>query len=221
MTNIFVTSIDPVIAARNLNDLRLNRMCFEAYEAICAGIANVRYGKVIPDDCDLPYIPRFRQRVHPLCKWVGEDRWHAYWTLLHARALAKEAKRRYGKDEYNVADQKCYEYLRKHIIEIPCGKYGRMRDYDERFIVFYGAFNYDWFRWENSPMRPGHVVLPASVPLTTRYQLSMLHKWLYIDKRVVTFGDVGPPAWALEPRRRQWINRMFGDPIKRNPELEI
>ena len=218
MTNVFVTNLNPRVAARNLDNKRLSRMAFEAYEAICAGLANIRYpGEPTPEDTDLPYFPRKFQRSHNVSKWVGADRWHAWWTLLHADECSLEHQRRYGTAELGLSYRKCHEYLHRHISEFPT-KHGPLREFNVEQIEYYGAFNFDWFRWENT-FREGYPILHPDVHLVTRYRLSMLHKWLYLDARAVTFGPEGPPAWAFKPAYRDWIDKVFGPPWRTTPSL--
>lgn len=219
MTNVFVTDLNPRTSARNLDNKRLARMAFEAYEAVCAGLASVRHpNEPIPKNSDLPYLPRKAQRSHPVCKWVGEDRWHAWWTLIHADECAREHQRRYGSKDLCLAYQKCHEYLWHHIDEIPSIKYGPIEDFDFNKIDYYGAFTFDWFRKDTSA-REGHPILHPDVHLVTRYRLSMLHKWLYLDARATTFGPDGPPEWAFKPSYRTWIDKTFGPALNNEASL--
>lgn len=219
MTNVFVTDLNPRQAAKNLDNKRLSRMAFEAYEAICAGLANLRYGQdATPDDCGLPYFPRFFQRRHKVCRWVGADRWHAWWTLQHADEAMLEHQRRFGNAELGLPWRKAHDYLHAHLDEFPTA-YGPLSAFDVLEIEYHGAFNFDWFRWESS-FREGEPILHPDVHLVTRYRLSMLHKWLYLDRREARFRNRGAPPWAFKPAYRDWIDETFGPPKNRVPELQ-
>lgn len=98
--NIFVTDRDPFVAAKNLDDKRVNKMITEgiqmlAYALDRHGSANIPYttkGKF--------YRVRGPHRNHPCSIWAGNTRENYMWLLHHTWALCDEFHRRTGKPQF-------------------------------------------------------------------------------------------------------------------------
>lgn len=85
--NIFFVHYDPVVAAGQLCDKHIVKMCLETAQILCS--VSWRYG--VP----APY--KATHKNHPMTLWVGEalDNWK--WTIDHGLALAREYTARYRK----------------------------------------------------------------------------------------------------------------------------
>lgn len=96
--NIFHTDIDPVTSAKNLDDLRVNKMIIESASLLANAIA-FHGGK----ESDLP-ISKISQKPfktkawqsHPSCIWVKQNEANYNWLLNHTIALIEEIKNRKG-----------------------------------------------------------------------------------------------------------------------------
>jgi hypothetical protein len=80
--NIFVTSRNPIKAARYLDDKRVVKMCLESAQIL----SNIVGG---------PYKPTHLR--HPVVLWVWEHERHQDWLWSHFQALCEEYTWRFGK----------------------------------------------------------------------------------------------------------------------------
>ncbi|USV40979.1 pyrimidine dimer DNA glycosylase/endonuclease [Xanthomonas phage BUDD] len=97
--NIFVTHMSPVLAARNLDNLRLNKMVVETAQLLCTAhhLKKGSRAKVI-------YKPTHQN--HPCAVWVRESFGNYNWAYRHFAALAAEFESRNGKVHKTWADLK-------------------------------------------------------------------------------------------------------------------
>ncbi len=102
--NIFVTDLDPVIAARNLCDKHVSKMLLESTQLLSNAVRVYH-----PDAETAPY--KFTQATHPCSKWVTEARENFDWLLDHAYEINREFKARFDNTH------KCHEAL-KHISNV-------------------------------------------------------------------------------------------------------
>lgn len=205
MVNIFVSHSCPRKSAKALDNKRLSRLCYEAYEVLSSVVRklNIPELKLIQKKVYQAPVAHFN---HPVVKWVIQDRLHFEWTLLHAEALNEEYQVRYKKLEPCKPHETMNALLRKALKYIPSGKY----DHDDvKRIDFEGFFNYNQFRSVHSDKHEGKVVLPDHINVVTRYRLYLLHKWLYLDARDVQWPSHAP-VWAYNPLYREWLKKHFG-----------
>lgn len=208
MVNVFVSSYNPVAAARALPDLLCHRMCQEAAEVL----SGVHWNLLLPMQENTPskqqlpqqaWMPPYRrslgQRKHPVVLWAGKDRAHYIWLLKHMQALADEYRERYAKD-YPKSYQS-YAWLASHTHLVPT-KYSGTRAASS--LKFYGAFTYTEF-------------LSASSDIRVQYRLSLLHKWLWLYNRKHTWRN-GPPKWAYYRPYHELLRQLYGDPSNRLPK---
>lgn len=87
--NIFITDNDPQACARNLDDVRLNKMILETAQMLCT----VAY-EHLPHDV-IPY--KSTHVNHPCTKWVRSSTDALVWTVQHFNALYSEKLYRTGK----------------------------------------------------------------------------------------------------------------------------
>lgn len=104
--NIFSTDLDPVISAKNLDDLRVNKMIIESASLLANAIAF--HGG---SEADLPISKisgkPFKTKAwqnHPSCIWVKENQSNYMWLLDHTVALIDEIKARRGTDHCMVSN---------------------------------------------------------------------------------------------------------------------
>lgn len=85
--NIFFVHNDPVVAAQQLCDKHIVKMCLETAQILCS--VSWRYG--VP----APY--KATHKHHPMVLWAGNtlDNWR--WTISHGTALCAEYSVRYGR----------------------------------------------------------------------------------------------------------------------------
>lgn len=213
MVNLFVSHRCPVKSAKALDNKRLSRLCYEAYEVLSSVVRKLPVDELKPLRKKVYQAPKAHFN-HPVVNWVIQDRLHFEWTLLHAEALNEEYQARYNKAEPCKPHSSMNKFLRKALKYIPSGKYDHN---DVKRIDFEGFFNFNQFKSEYSPTHEGTVVLPKNTSVITRYRLYMLHKWLYLDARDVTWPAHGP-AWAYNPLYREWLIKHFGK-FKNKPSM--
>jgi len=180
-------------------------MCLEAYEVLNAVHWNMRLkpGQHTPERDEVPdgpHLPPYRrslsQRMHPVCRWAGLDRANYVWTLRHAKALAKEHKRRYG-NSYPMPYIDCHNWVKIRTHKVPT----RFRKEAVRAsrLHYYGAFNDRW------------VLEYFGSNVVMQYRLQLLAKWLHDYKRRHTWHD-GPPDWAHDDKLLRLVRKHRGKP---------
>lgn len=90
--NVFYTDTDPIIAANNLNDKHIIKMCLETAQILST--VSHRYGVTAP------YKPTHSK--HPCVLWAGESKEHWTWLVRHGLAIGNEYRRRYDKEHKSV-----------------------------------------------------------------------------------------------------------------------
>lgn len=96
--NIFVTDLDPKIAARNLCDKHVSKMLLESTQLLSNAVRLYH-----PDAETAPY--KFTQATHPCSKWVTEARENFDWLLEHAYEINREFTARFDNTH------KCHDAL--------------------------------------------------------------------------------------------------------------
>lgn len=101
--NIFVTNLSPVLCARYLDNLRLNKMVLETAQLLCTAhhLKKGSRSKAL-------YKPTHQN--HPCAVWVRESFGNYNWTYRHFAALAAEFESRTGNIHKSWADL-------KHVLE--------------------------------------------------------------------------------------------------------
>lgn len=216
MVNVFAPSTCPKKSAHALDKKRLSRMCFESYEALSSVI--LRLSPKIPEFKKIKkkvYRSNKAHIAHPVVDWIMEDRLHFQWVLEHAQALNEEYMVAYRKADPCEPFKKIDRIARYALKYLPETRY---EDNDLQKISFRGFFNYNYFRSDAKPKYDGDVVLKDSISIQIRYQLYLLHKWFYLDKRITEWSGL-PPVWAFNPLYHEWLQRHFGKPKKNIPQL--
>lgn len=97
--NIFVTSNDPFISAKNLDDKRVNKMITESIQMLAYALD--RHGSALkPYTKDNnPYKVKGPHKKHPCSIWAGNTRENYLWLLHHTVALCDEFMMRSGKPQ--------------------------------------------------------------------------------------------------------------------------
>lgn len=96
--NIFHTDNDPIVSARNLDDLRCVKMIIESASLLANAIAH--HGGSASDlpiskTSGLPFRTKAWQN-HPSCLWVKASRANYEWLLTHMSEMIKELQHRSG-----------------------------------------------------------------------------------------------------------------------------
>lgn len=172
--NIFITDLDPVQSAINLDDKRVKHMPKECVELLGIYIHSVLGRWVIPfplwgnDDRNEPNW----LYNHPCSKWVRKNKANAWWLLRHTKALIAEYKYRTG------LDHPCLAFMEE--IEA---------------IVGY---------CENNPESFQNSSLHKNKEITTAYRETMIHKWFVTDKiKPVRWTGRKPPLWLGSHNQNQ------------------
>lgn len=95
--NIFVTNADPVISAKNLDDMRVNKMITESIQMLA--VAMYRNGATpnqVPKNINGTSYSKEAHKHHPCTIWVGDSRSNFSWLVDHTEALLKEWEMRTG-----------------------------------------------------------------------------------------------------------------------------
>ena len=87
--NIFALDDDPTLAARAQCNSHVVKMTLESAQMLCTVAPTFVPG------VDVPYRPTHRS--HPCTLWAVSSVHNLAWLLVHARALADEYTRRYGR----------------------------------------------------------------------------------------------------------------------------
>ena len=211
MVNIFVSDRDPLVSARALDSNRIGRMVYESFDLLSSTIKrtpklNKKYGELV-------YSPPQHHLMHPAATWVLQDKRHFNWLLTHATELNQLCKHRYKHDIDHLSYFKHYEVMEEILPKLKKTYSGK--------IVFEGFFNYNQFGYKKQKHRKGDVVLKPSVDIFTRYKLSLVHKWLYLDVREPNWAQDNPPDWAFDIKYRKWLRKHFGKPVNRPKQLEM
>lgn len=93
--NIFAVNDDPVLAANDLLDRHVTKMCLETAQLLCTVAIKRGFAAV--------YKPTHQN--HPATLWLGKSSANWNWLCLHGIALCEEYTRRYGKIH------KCQAYI--------------------------------------------------------------------------------------------------------------
>lgn len=86
--NIFYIDSDPIIAAQQLADKHVVKMCLESAQMLCTTHHTV-------NTPNIPY--RCAHLNHPSTQWVRQSIQHYDWLLEHGKEICREYTRRYGK----------------------------------------------------------------------------------------------------------------------------
>lgn len=103
--NIHVTSPDPQECARNLDNVRVNKMLTENVQMLCTAwwVINhpnaKNYAEIAPD------IMKPSHRSHPCNVWVRECRENVEWMIDYTHALYAEYCKRYGPKNHKAHDK--------------------------------------------------------------------------------------------------------------------
>jgi len=104
--NIFVTSENPTISARNLDDKRLVKMVLETTQMLCTAI----------NECggNAPY--KSTHKNHPANVWARQTQSNFIWLLKHGYALSLEYSKRFDKTHkchhiLKLIDNECYSEI--------------------------------------------------------------------------------------------------------------
>jgi hypothetical protein len=96
--NIFHTDKDPVISAKNLDDIRVNKMIIESAALLANAIAfhgGSQSDLPISKTSGQPFKTKAWQN-HPSCLWVKASRANYIWLVEHMSALISEISYRKG-----------------------------------------------------------------------------------------------------------------------------
>ena len=87
--NIFISDVDPVKSAINLDDKRVNKMILESAQMLCTALHLN----------DASHLAKYKttHANHPSNVWVREGRENYNWLLQHMKALSDEYTFRTGK----------------------------------------------------------------------------------------------------------------------------
>ena len=107
--NIFISDVDPIKSAINLDDKRVNKMILESAQMLCTALHLN----------NASHLAKYRitHANHPSNIWVREGRANYNWLLQHMKALADEYTYRTGKTHKTYRD--LYEDLVKGSELIP------------------------------------------------------------------------------------------------------
>lgn len=86
--NIFVTDINPYVAARNLCDIHLNKMIIESCQLLSTNL-RIKYGDEACDDKSKVQLYKSMYVNHP-CRKCLETEYNEWWLRHHLNGLLKE-----------------------------------------------------------------------------------------------------------------------------------
>jgi hypothetical protein len=164
--NIFVTDLNPIQAAWNLDDKRVKHMPKECLELLACYIHSVTDNWLIPFPLwgdDTRTEPMFLYN-NPISKWVRKDRANVFWLYRHTLALFEEHQYRF--DSINPV-QHFLEDMKPFMVDV----------------------NRQPKAFQNSSLYKQLYIVDA-------YRQTMMNKWLLTDKiKPITWTKRGQPAW--------------------------
>lgn len=163
--NIFSSDPDSTVSARNLDDLRLNKMIIESASLLANAIA--AHGG---SSSDLPISKTSGQpfktkawQNHPSCLWVKESRENYTWLLNHLIALIDELEYRTGTSHS----------MKNNLQVLTDGA---------KFLPLVNGTPFA----NCTPYR--------QIETITAYQLTLIYKWEH-DGKLPKWTKRSPPAW--------------------------
>jgi hypothetical protein len=115
--NLFITSSDPVVCARDLDDRRLIKSILETAQLLSTALRQHGYNHRM--------LYRSTHLHHPVTKWVIKNRGNYLWALAYFKAACREYTFRYGKQHKSGS-------LLPHFVKgksaVPPGKLGRFQN---------------------------------------------------------------------------------------------
>jgi len=168
--NIFVTDVDPVKSAINLDDKRVRHMPKECVEMLAIYIHFVTNQWLIKfplwggeDRADVNFLYN-----HPCSRWIRKDKRNMQWLYKHTLALLEEWEHRFDGVNPIIAEFSIVaEFLDSHL-----------QDTCELPVKF-----------QNSSLN-------KNIPVIDAYRETMMHKWFVTDKiKPVRWSKRNPPTW--------------------------
>lgn len=215
MPNIFAPHTCPIKSALSIDSKRLSRLCYESYEILSSALRKSKYHKLKNIEAKL-YKAHAGHYNHPTVDWVMKDSLHFEWVLRNAQALNEQYVLRYKKEDNCKPYNQLNTVMEKALTQLKPTKY---KSNEYKYIEFGEFFNYNQFKSKYNKKYDGDVVLDPETSVQTRYKLALLHKWLYLDSRDVSWHGVIPPIWAYNPIYKSFLRKHFGKPINKPESL--
>ena len=170
--NIFITDNDPQACARNLDDVRLNKMILETAQMLCTVARDT-----LPDDV-IPY--KATHVNHPCTKWVRSSPEALAWTIQHFNALYSEKLYRTGKQHLS------YIKLADMLEQLDPGL-------DTQLAPLNPVYAGDYPVWDSE-----RDYTLNNRNIVKSYRNTMVHKWTddIAKGRAPTWRGRGIPEWA-------------------------
>lgn len=170
--NIFVTDLNPIIAAQNLCDKRIRHMPKECIEMLSIYVHSLIGRWITPFPLwgnDERNEPRFLYD-HPVSKWVRKDKANTWWLYRHLEAMLAENTHRFD--------------------ELPS-----VSVYMKDITPFISVMNTEPLGFQNSSLN-------KNLPVVTAYRETMIHKWFVTDKiKPVKWTKRNPPYWINQQQK--------------------
>jgi hypothetical protein len=164
--NIFHTDSDPTVAAKNLDDVRVNKMIIESAALMANAIA---FHGGAPSDLPIsvasgePYKTKAWQN-HPSCLWTKANSANYEWLLEHTKELINQLRNRKGTIHSMIKNM---PILSRGVLFLPSG----------RLTQFANCTPYK---------QTGDVI--------TAYRMTMAYKWEH-DARIPLWTNASAPLW--------------------------
>lgn len=178
--NIFLTSTNPVIAAKSLDDLRLNKMILETGQLLSQAYRHL-FG-----EHELLY--KNTHLNHPCAIWARANTDNYYWLLIYFHSLNQEKLARTNKQHktfvnlFPILSKKAFNTFWWRVGDIFPNFYCR----DKFFTYCENIKNFD-FNCTNKKY--------LDLPITLQYQLYLCEKWIF-DKKNPTWKGTEMPNFA-------------------------
>lgn len=179
--NIFLTNIDPEIAARDLCDLRLNKMILETAQLLCVAYKHL-YPTYYVDlsAADKALLYRDTHVNHPCAVWARKNVTNYVWLYQYWAWLAYEKHIRTGK--MHLSYTKLARILAEPIAR--CNDPSHFKNITEADFDFDCTGIIEFESSSDTPMN-----------LFERYQACLNQKWAQ-DAREPKWTNQIKPAWA-------------------------
>ena len=168
--NIFVTDADPVISAKNLDDMRVNKMITESLQMLAVAMyRNGANASQVPYNLNGIAYSKDAHRHHPCTIWAGDNRANYTWLLEHTIALIKEWEMRTGKIQAGAKNIRLVDAWIPNIPDLPISPFVNCTTHHKHIDDVHEA-----------------------------YRLEMLHKWTTKKEKYsqTWYGSDVFPGWA-------------------------
>lgn len=153
--NIFATSSDPVISAKHLDDMRVNKMITESLQMLAVAIdINGGSSSYLPLNIQgAPYGVKGHKN-HPCTVWVSKSKYNYIWLIEHLNALLEEWYVRTGKVQRGENNLIRVMSFISYMPDIPMTPFVNCTTHHKHIVDVHAAYRLEMeYKWANKKPR--------------------------------------------------------------------